>query len=99
MVALFSISFLVIGIYGVRGIYFALMNEVQIPIQFTGTSVGVISVIGFTPDVFMTPLMGFFLDTYPGMVGHQLVFGVLGSVSVFGLLAAILLSRLASREI
>ena len=63
--------------YGIRGIYFAVMEEARIPLISTGAAVGIISIIGFTPDVFMGPLMGFLLDKYPGAPGHQYVFLVL----------------------
>lgn len=79
----------VIGVYGLRGIYFALMQEASIPLHATGTAVGIMSVVGFTPDVFMSPLMGFLLDSYPGVVGHQYVFLILGLFSVIGLIASL----------
>jgi nitrate/nitrite transporter NarK len=41
-----------IALYALRGIYFALIAESRIPLQATGTAVGVISVAGFTPDIF-----------------------------------------------
>lgn len=79
----------VIGVYGLRGIYFALMQEASIPLHATGTAVGIMSVVGFTPDVFMSPLMGFLLDSYPGVAGHQYVFLILGLFSVIGLIASL----------
>ncbi|UTW62246.1 MFS transporter [bacterium SCSIO 12741] len=75
----------VAGVYALRGIYFALLEEAHIPLSSTGAAVGLMSVIGYTPDIFMSPLMGYLLDTYPGSLGHQLVFLVL---SGFGLLGA-----------
>ena len=83
----------VVGVYGIRGIYFALMQETKVPIAATGTAVGVMSVVGFTPDVFMSPLMGYLLDTYPGVTGHQYVFLVLAFFAFVGLLASVLLRK------
>lgn len=82
-----------VGVYGIRGIYFALMEDVDIPLKATGVAVGVISVIGFLPDVFMSPLMGWLLDTNPGPVGHRLVFLVLALFSLMGMATAIQLSK------
>ena len=82
-----------VGVYGIRGIYFALMEDVDIPLKATGVAVGVISVIGFLPDVFMSPLMGWLLDTNPGPVGHRLVFLVLAVFSLMGMATAIQLSK------
>ncbi len=78
----------VAGVYGLRGIYFALMEEARIPLVSTGAAVGLMSVIGYTPDIFMSLLMGYLLDTYPGAFGHQLVFLLLAG---FGLIGALTL--------
>ena len=78
------------GIYALRGIYFALLQESKIPLIFTGSAIGLVSVIGFTPDIFMGPLMGFLIDRSPGALGHQHVFIVLSGFSLIGLIAALL---------
>jgi len=78
------------GIYALRGIYFALLQEAQVPLIFTGSAVGLVSVIGFTPDIFMGPLMGYLIDRSPGALGHQQVFAILGVFSLSGLLATLL---------
>jgi MFS family permease len=78
-----------IGVYAVRGIYFALMQDAAIPVHATGTAVGVMSVIGFMPDVFMGPLMGWLLDGNPGATGHQYVFLVMAIFALVGLLASL----------
>lgn len=70
-----------VGVYALRGVYFALLAEGAVPLAFTGSAIGLVSFIGFTPDVFMGPLMGVLLDGSPGVVGHQHVFL---SVAVFG---------------
>ena len=85
------------GIYALRGIYFALLQESKIPLIFTGSAIGLVSVIGFTPDIFMGPLMGFLIDRSPGALGHQHVFMVLSGFSLIGLIAA-LLFQIAGRE-
>jgi MFS family permease len=83
-----------IGVYGIRGIYFALMQEASIPVVSTGTAVGIMSVVGFTPDVFMSPLMGYLLDSYPGVLGHRYVFLVLMGFSAIGLLVSVMFRRM-----
>ncbi|MFY0687172.1 MAG: MFS transporter [Cyclobacteriaceae bacterium] len=76
-----------IGVYGLRGLYYAIMQEGKVPLALTGTAVGVVSVIGYTPDIFFGPLMGFVLDTYPGPTGHQYLFLIMAG---FGLLGIVL---------
>ena len=87
---LFILSMVVvlIGTYGLRSLYFSAFHEGKIPLAFTGTAVGVVSVLGYTPDIFMGPLMGILLDSFPGIKGHQLVFLVLAIFSALGCWAA-----------
>jgi predicted MFS family arabinose efflux permease len=79
------------AVYGIRGIYFALLNETKIRINLTGTAIGVISVIGYTPDIFFASLAGRILDADPGIVGYQhlfllmAVFSFIGLGAIFGL--------------
>lgn len=82
-----------LGIYGLRGLYYALFQESKIPLSYTGAAIGFISVIGYTPDVFMGPLMGILLDNNPGSLGHQYLFGVLSIFGLIGLIASILFRR------
>ena len=88
--ALFLLSILVVsvGVYAARSLYFAVMERGQIPIMLTGTAVGLISLIGFTPDIFIGPIIGYFLEGSPGEVGHQHVFWMLAGFSFAGGLAA-----------
>ncbi len=81
-----NLTVMVIGIYAMRGLYFAIMNEGGLPVSATGMAVGVISVLGFTPDVFMGPIMGYFLDSFPGILGHQYLFGFCSILSIIGLI-------------
>ncbi|WP_190808385.1 MFS transporter [Flagellimonas sp. S3867] len=87
---LFFISILIIaaGVYAARSLYFAVMREGQIPLVLTGTAVGLISLIGYTPDIFAGPAMGYLLDNSPGAEGHQHVFWMLAVFSFIGSVAA-----------
>lgn len=82
-----------LGVFALRGLYFAIMEEGKIPMKVTGTAVGVASVVGFLPDVYMGPVMGVLLDDHPGVRGHQLVFLVLAGFALLGLLATWIFRR------
>ncbi|WP_419942887.1 MFS transporter [Candidatus Palauibacter sp.] len=82
-----------VGIYALRGVYFALLAEGAVPLAYTGSAAGVVSVLGFTPDVFMGPLMGVLLDRSPGLPGHQHVFAAVAGFGAIGLLAALVFRR------
>ena len=89
-----SMIVVLIGTYGLRTLYFSAFQEGKIPMALTGTAVGLVSVLGYTPDIFMGPLMGYFLDTYPGINGHRRVFVTLALFSTIGGWAAYRFHRL-----
>ncbi|MEO9893156.1 MFS transporter [Aurantibacter sp.] len=98
--ALFLLSVVVIatGVYAARALYFAVMEEGRIPLIYTGTAVGLISVVGFTPDIFAGLVYGYLLDTYPGELGFQYVFLMLVGFSVIGGLAALQYFRIYNKR-
>ena len=81
------------AVYALRGIYFALLEETNIQKALTGTTVGLISAIGYTPDVFFNSIAGRILDAAPGLPGFQHFFLMLTIFTVVGLAATILISR------
>jgi sugar phosphate permease len=91
---LFSIVILAIGTYAIRALYFALMQEGKISLSLTGTAVGIISLTGYTPDIFAGPLMGYYLDQFPGLLGHQYIFIYLLGFSVIGLICSLRFYRI-----
>lgn len=83
------------GIFALRGIYFALLEESRIPSEMTGTAVGVISLVGFTPEIFFPLLGGWLIDHWSGgETGYQVLFGFLCFSSIAGGLAAYVLHRI-----
>lgn len=89
-----NIAIMSLGIYGLRGLYYALFQEVRVPLSVTGSAVGFVSVIGYTPDIFMGPLMGVILDNNPGELGHQYLFAVLGLFGLIGFISSIYLKKI-----
>lgn len=89
-----SLIILAVGTYAIRALYFAVMQEGKISLALTGTAVGIISLTGFTPDIFAGPLMGYYLDRFPGLLGHQYVFIYLVGFSVVGLICALRFARI-----
>jgi sugar phosphate permease len=85
------------GVYALRVLYYSVMEEANIPLILTGTAVGIISVVGYTPDVFVGPIMGWLLDRSPGAVGHGHLFMVLSGFAFIGLLASLRFRYLIAR--
>ena len=92
-----SLIILAIGTYAIRALYFAILKEGDISLALTGTAVGVISLSGYTPDIFAGPLMGYFLDKFPGVEGHQYVYAFLGLFSIIGLIASSRFARITKK--
>jgi nitrate/nitrite transporter NarK len=85
--------------FALRSLYYALMEESHIPPELTGTAVGVISVIGYTPDVFVSYTGGVLLDRSPGLVGHQHYFSFLAGFAALGLVVSLAQSIRLKRQI
>lgn len=90
--------FMALGTYALRGLYFAIIEETKIPIQFTGTLVGIISVVGFTPDIFMSLFIGYMLGENPTIIEYQRLFSYFTIIPVIGLFASILFRKTIYRE-
>jgi len=88
-----SIGTMAIGVYSARVLYFATLEEAKIPLAVTGTAVGFISIVGYTPDIFAGLVMGYFLDANKGAIGLQHTFGVMGVFTFVGLIASWLFYR------
>lgn len=87
-----------LAVYGLRGVYYALLEETKVSGYLTGTAVGLISVIGYTPDVFFNSLAGRVIDANPGLVGHQHFYLVLAGFSTAGLMATVILIFLKNQK-
>jgi predicted MFS family arabinose efflux permease len=75
------------AVFALRGIYFALLEESRTPKHLTGSSVGFISLVGYTPDIFFAPIGGRILDSASVLIGHQRYFMFLAGLAVLGVLA------------
>ncbi|MBP88093.1 MAG: MFS transporter [Planctomycetaceae bacterium] len=84
-----------LGFFALRGIYFALLEESGTPRELTGTAVGVISFVGFAPEIFMGPLTGWLIREARAsgnvLVGYHQIFWILAILSAGGMLAALAL--------
>lgn len=93
---LLNIVLTFVSVYALRGIYFALIEQTRLDLNITGAAVGLISLIGYTPDIFFASLTGRILDANPGFVGFQNYFLFLSVVSIIGV---VLVQRLNSKTL
>ena len=93
---LFFISLIIVatGTYAIRGLYFSVLKDGKIPYILSGTAIGLISMVGYSPDIFATPLYGYLLDNFPGIRGHQYVYLILFISSIIGIYVSLKFKKL-----
>ncbi|OXJ28716.1 MFS transporter [Burkholderia sp. HI2714] len=91
---------IVIGLltYAVRGLYWSVLERCDVSARITGLAIGIISLLGYSPDVFLPLLNGWLTTAYPGMCGYQLYFGYVACVSAVGGGACLLLKGMLKDE-
>ena len=82
-----------VAVFALKGVYFALLEENRIPLAITGIATGVVSVVGFTPDIFLPVAGGIMLDRHPGVVGYRVLFVLITVLCLVGLVTTIVLRR------
>ena len=85
-------------VFAIRGIYFAVVQETKVNSNVTGTAAGVISFIGFTPDIFFGSISGRILDANPGVVGHQNYFLFLTVIAFFGIVIPFIFRKISKKN-
>ena len=84
--------------YAIRGLYWAILDQCLIPARITGLAIGIISVVGYSPDVLLPLINGWLTQTFPGMLGYQIYFGYVLTVGSFGVVAALALKKRIDRR-
>ena len=70
--------------FALRGTYYALLEDGGIPTALTGSAVGFVSVVGYSPDIFIPTLTGLLVDGFEGGTGYRILFGVLAGLCIVG---------------
>ncbi|HCT92700.1 MAG TPA: hypothetical protein DF613_15170 [Lachnospiraceae bacterium] len=92
-----AISFAFAIVYsGMRGIYFATLGEVGIPLHLTGVSTGIISMLCYLPDVYFAKLAGSWLDAN-GNVGYDYIWFYTIACGVLGVITAVVTFRYSKK--
>jgi nitrate/nitrite transporter NarK len=72
-------------LYALRSLYFALLAETGVKRSHTGTAVGVVSVLGYTPDFFFPALAGTILESgSEPQSAYATFYLLLGALSLVG---------------
>ncbi len=84
--------------WGLRGVYYAMLSDAAVPIHRTGAAVGLVSVVGYTPDILVPFAIGRMLDRFEPTLAYRSLFAALAVASVVGGMASWQLVK-ASRPI
>ena len=86
---------LLIGLltYGVRGLYWATLGGCNVPNKIKGLAIGIISMIGYFPEVYLPLLSAPLIENYPGGLGYKIYYLIVSVAGLFGAYAAYLLSK------
>ena len=72
------------------GIVFSLIGETKISAKVTGTVIGIASIIGYSPDLFMSTMFGSWIDKF-GNGGYKYIFLYLAGTCIVGMIGAYLI--------
>lgn len=84
--------------YATRGLYWSILDSCNVPERITGLAIGVISLIAYTPDIYLPLLNGYLSERYEGRALYNLYFGYIGISGFAGVLAALALKRMGKKR-
>lgn len=76
----------------------AMMDEGAIPERVSGTAAGIISTIGYLPEIFCSLLAGALIDAHPGPTGYRLFFAFLIGMLLLGAVFVVVWSKYLKRH-
>jgi len=98
MVCIVAVLAFACFMYALRGVYYATMGEAGVPVAMTGTATGIISVIGYLPDTYMSLLIGDKLDKYPGAAGYKYIFIYMIAFAAAAIVIAFIINRIGKKN-
>lgn len=81
-----------VGMYCNYGIVFSLMEDGGIPMDISGTAIGLICTIGYLPEVICPLAAGSILDNYSAM-GYKYYFIAVGVIMILGIIGILIWNR------
>jgi predicted MFS family arabinose efflux permease len=83
---LITVIVLFIGVmtYAIRGLYWSLLDQCKVPAETMGLAIGLVSMIGYSPDAVLPLINGYLTQNFPGAHGYQLYFGYIAFMSALG---------------
>lgn len=72
------------AMYSNFGIYFSLLTEGGVPIEYAGIAIGFVSTLGYIPEILCPFVAGKTLDSYEGAVGYHMYFAGMIAIALLG---------------
>lgn len=94
-------NFILFGLflYSIKALYFSTIDEILIPKRLAGTASGVISLLGYAPEIFLYTLSGRIVDNAQGLTGYRICFICMVVLSIIGFISAVILRKLNAKAI
>ena len=98
IVLLFIVLLVGVLTYAVRGVYWATLETAQVSNRIKGLAIGFISLVAFSPDIYLPALEAKLAAATPGRQGADNYFLTIAVMGFIGALAAWRLQSLAARQ-
>lgn len=85
-------------IFTQRAVFFAPMEEVEVPREISGAAASIACFVGYAPSMFAFTMYGGMLDRTPGMAGYRHVFMTMIGFAVLGFLISSILCRVIKNK-
>jgi nitrate/nitrite transporter NarK len=78
----------------IKALYFSTIGDVKMPKHLAGAASGVISLVGYTPDMFIYLVIGAIMTSMGNAFGYRLNFILMTIFSVIGFICCLVLMRM-----
>lgn len=97
---MFTVTVIVLGIflYMIRGTYWSLLGMSKFSVAMMGTAIGLVSFIGYLPDIILPQLNSFLWATYGDMGGYVAYFIVSAVIGLCGVGLLVVFAKLNAKE-
>ena len=84
--------------YALKGLYWATLESCGMPDKIKGLAIGVMSLIGFSPEIYLPMINSTLLESYPGRQGYVIYFCGIAACGLIGAWAAWRLKKAVSLQ-
>ncbi len=91
------VLFIGVMTYAIRGLYWSLLDQCRVPAETMGLAIGLVSMIGYSPDAVLPLINDYLTQHYPGVYGYQLYFAYIAAMATLGGVAALVFKHRLSK--